>query len=209
MAEYQRALQLRPAYAIAHNNLGTALLQLGRPQPALASFREAARIDPRLAEAHLNVGLVSRALGDFPEAIARFRRALELNPDWVTAMANLASLHAAAPDASVRNPVEAVRLAERAVTLTRRRDANTLDVLAVAHAAAGDFDRAIAVADEALALNPPAALAAMIRRIRSCSEAPPIRGCSVGGWQLAAGGIAKLVPEDGIEPSRGLSPTGF
>jgi tetratricopeptide (TPR) repeat protein len=166
VAEYQRALQLRPEYPVAHNNLGTALLRLGRPQAALASFREAARIDPRLAEAHLNVGLISRALGDAAEAVARFRRVLELNPDWVTAIANLASLLAASPDSSVRNPSEAVRLAERAVTLTLRRDANTLDVLAVAHGAAGDFDRAMAVADEALALNPPRALAEMIRRHR-------------------------------------------
>jgi tetratricopeptide (TPR) repeat protein len=163
VAQYERALALRPGYAIARNNLGTALLQLGRLQPALASFREAARIDPQLAEAHLNVGLVSRALKDFPEAVARFRRALELNPDWVTALASLASLHAAAPDASVRNPTEAVRLAERAVTLTLRRDTNTLDVLSVAYASAGEFERAVAIADEALALDPPAPLAAMIR----------------------------------------------
>ena len=167
VAEYQRALQLRPDYAIAHNNLGTALLHLGRAQAALASFREAARIDPRLGEAHLNVGLISRALGDTREAATRFRRALELNPDWVTAIASLASLLAASADPSVRNPSEAVRLAERAATLTLRRDANTLDVLAVAQASAGDFDRAVAVADEALALNPPAALAEMIRRHRA------------------------------------------
>ena len=164
VAEYQRALQLKPDYAIAHNNLGTALLRLGRPQAALASFREAARIDPRLDEAHLNLGLISRALGDAREASVQFRRAVELNPDWVAAIANLASLLAASPDASVRNPSEAVQLAERAATLTLRRDANTLDVLAVAHGAAGDFDRALTVADEALALNPPAALAEMIRR---------------------------------------------
>ncbi len=145
VAQYQRALALRPTYAIAHNNLGTALLQLGRSQPALASFREAARIDPQLGEAHLNVGLISRAIGDLSEAIVRFRRAVELNPEWVTAISSLASLLAAAPDPMVRNPADAVRLAERAVALTQRRDANTLDVLAVAHAAAGDFDRAIAV----------------------------------------------------------------
>ena len=164
VAQYQRALQLRPDYAIAHNNLGTVLLQLGRPQAALAAFREAARIDPELDEAHLNVGLIARALGDAPEAIARFRRAIELNPNWVAAIASLASMLAAAPDASLRNPAEAVRLADRAAALTLRRDANSLDVLAVAHASAGDFDRAISVADEALALNPPAALAEMIRR---------------------------------------------
>ena len=167
VAQYQRALTLRPDYAIAHNNLGTALLQLGRSQPALASFREAARIDPSLAEAHLNIGLAARALGDLTEAIARFRRVLDLNPDWVTAISSLASLLAAAPDSSVRQPAEAVRLANRAVTLTMRRDANTLDILAVAHAAAGDFDRAVAVADEALALNPSAALGEMIRSHRA------------------------------------------
>ena len=163
IVQYERALALRPGYAIAQNNLGTALLQLGRPQLAIAAFREAARIDPQLAEAHLNVGLVSRALRDFPEAVTRFKRALELNPDWVTALASLASVHAAAPDASVRNPTEAVRLAERAVTLTLRQDANTLDVLSVAYASAGEFDRAVVIADEALALDPPAPLAAIIR----------------------------------------------
>jgi tetratricopeptide (TPR) repeat protein len=166
VTEYQRALALRPGYAIAHNNLGTALLQLGRPQPALASFREAARLDPQLGEAQMNAGLVSRALGDFPEAVARFRRVLELNTEWVAAISSLASLLAAAPDPTVRHPAEAVRLADKAVALTRRRDASTLDVLAVAHASAGDFDLAIVIADEALALNPAPATARMIHSHR-------------------------------------------
>jgi Tfp pilus assembly protein PilF len=163
ITQYRRALALRPSYAIAHNNLGTALLQVGQPQQALAAFREAARVDPHLEEAHLNVGLVSRAVGDFTEAAARFRRALELNPNWLTAISSLASLLAAAPDAAVRNPAEAVRFAERAVSLTLRRDPQMLDILAVAHAAAGDYGRAVAIAEEALRLNPPSEIAAMIR----------------------------------------------
>jgi len=168
--QYQQALEIRPDYAIAHNNLGSALLQLGRVQEALASFREATRIDPRLDEAHLNAGLISRALGDAAEALLRFRRAVELNPNRVTAVANLASMLAASSDASVRNPTEAISLAERGATLTSRRDANTLDVLAVAYAAAGNFDRALVIADEALALSPPTALAEMIRRHKELFE---------------------------------------
>jgi tetratricopeptide (TPR) repeat protein len=167
VVEYERALQLRPEYAIAHNNLGTALLQLGRAQQALTSFRQAATIEPRLGEAHLNAGLISRAFGDLPEALARLRRAVELNPDWVTAVASLASVLAAAPDEAIRNADEAARLAEHAVTLTKRRDANTLDVLAVAHAARGDFHVALSVLDEALALNPPAPIASIIRSHRA------------------------------------------
>ena len=179
VAQYERALALRPGYAVAHNNLGTALLQLGRLQSAMASFREASRVDPQLGDAHLNVGLLSRATGDFPEAVARFRRALQLNPNWVTALASLASLLAAAPEPSVRNPAEAVRLAERAVALTVRHDASTLDVLAVAFAASGDFDRALSIADEALALNPPAPVSAMLRAHRDLFKA---RQPYVAGW---------------------------
>jgi tetratricopeptide (TPR) repeat protein len=163
VAQYQRALALRPDYAVAQNNLGTALLQLGRPLPALAAFREAVRVDPQLGEAQLNVGLILRATGDSTGAISHFRRAVALNPEWVTAISSLASVLAAAPDASIRNPEEAVQLANRAVALTLRRDASTLDVLAVALGAAGDFDRAVAIAVEALALDPPAPVATMIR----------------------------------------------
>jgi tetratricopeptide (TPR) repeat protein len=167
VAQYERALAVRPDYAIAHNNLGSVLLRLGRSRPALAAFREAARIDPQLGEAHLNVGLIARATGDLSEAVTRFRRAVQLNPGWVTALSSLASVLAAAPDQAIRQPAEAVQFAERAVAITLRRDANTLDVLAVTHAAAGDFNRAVTIADEALALNPPPALAAMIRGHRA------------------------------------------
>ena len=121
-------------------------------------------MDPALAEAHLNVGLVSQAVGDFVEAALRFRRSVELNPDWVTALTSLASVLAAAPDPNVRDTSEAVRVAERAVDLTSRRDANTLDVLAVAHAAAGDFGKAVTIIGEALALEPPPSTALVLRQ---------------------------------------------
>ena len=170
VAQYQRALELRPAYAIAHNNLGSALLQLGRPQQAFESFREAARIEPRLAEAQLNVGLLARARGDFVEAAARFRLALQTDANWVTALTSLASLLAAAPDPTIRDAKEAVRLAERAAQMTLRSDASTLDILAAAYASAGDFERAVAVEDEALALNPAPAVAEMIRQHRALFE---------------------------------------
>ena len=53
-----------------------------------------------------------------------------------------------------------MRLAERVAALTSRQDASALDVAAAAYAAAGNFDRALEVTREALALNPPPAVAA-------------------------------------------------
>jgi tetratricopeptide (TPR) repeat protein/mono/diheme cytochrome c family protein len=163
IVQYQEALRLRPAYGRAHNNLGTALLQRGRAKEALEHFVEATRVDPRLDEAHVNVGLMLRAMGNFAGAMERFREAVRLSPDSVPAIAGLASLLAVAPDGASRNVPEAIRLGEHAAELTGRRDANVLDVVAAAYAAAGRFDRAIAISQEALELDPAAPLATLIR----------------------------------------------
>ena len=163
VAQFQRALELRPAYAMAQNNLAIAFLRLGRTPEALQGFHDAIRLDGNLFEAHVNAGLISRATGDLAEAAARFRRAVFLKPDWLPAIELLATLLAAAPDAAVRNPTEAIRLADRAVELTARRDANALDIAAVAYASAGQFDRATAMAEEGLALSPPPALAGVLQ----------------------------------------------
>ena len=161
--EYRRALALQPSYALAHNNLGAVLLRLNRPVEAAAEFREAIRLNPGNSEAHLNLGALLRVNGQSVAAIAEFREAVRTQPDSVSALAALASMLATDADASLRRPSEAVEAAEHAAALTSRQDASTLDILAAAYAANGDFARAVTVAGEALALNPPAALATGIR----------------------------------------------
>jgi len=163
MDRYRQALRINPGYALAHNNLGNALLGRGHAAEALQQFREALRLDPSNAEAHYNVGSMLRSQGELAEAGARFREALRLKPDFLPAVASLAWLLATAPDAGLRDPDQAVRLAERAVDLAGRRDASALDVLAAAYASAGAFDRAIALCEQALTMQPDAALAAAIR----------------------------------------------
>jgi hypothetical protein len=64
----------------------------------------------------------------------------------------LAWLLATYPDSQTRDGTEAVRLADRACALTERRIPALLDTLAAAYAEAGDFPRAISVADEAFNL---------------------------------------------------------
>ena len=68
------------------------------------------------------------------------------------ARTNLAWILAAASDDGLRDPGEAVRVAEEAAAVTRREDASVLDALAAAYASANRFDRAIATAGEALRL---------------------------------------------------------
>jgi hypothetical protein len=68
----------------------------------------------------------------------------------LSALLVLASLRAAAADASLRNGEEAVVLAKQACALTRFQMAEPMDVLAGAYAEAGRFDEATRVAEFAL-----------------------------------------------------------
>ena len=163
IGEYREALRLKPDYALAHNNLGNALVSRGSGDDALQHFREAVRLDPSNAEAHYNVGSLLRVRGDLAAAGDQFRAALEVKPDWIPAVASLAWLLATAPEAAIRDPDGALRLAERAAELTERRDASALDVLAAAYASAGRFDEAVATCDLALTRNPDPPLERSIR----------------------------------------------
>jgi len=75
-----------------------------------------------------------------------------LRPGWNLAAGNLAWLLATTPDAALRNPQRAVELAEEIAQSQNFRDPNTLDTLAAAYAAAGDFERALALGRRAGAL---------------------------------------------------------
>jgi tetratricopeptide (TPR) repeat protein len=75
--------------AIAQNNLGNALLKLGREDEAVAHFQKALELNPDFAEAHNNLGNFLFQKGDVDEAMARYQKALELKPDYAIARYNL------------------------------------------------------------------------------------------------------------------------
>jgi tetratricopeptide (TPR) repeat protein len=129
-------------------------------------FREAVGVDPNYAEAHHNLGLALRMKGEREETLQHFEAALRLRADWAAPMNEIAWILATHPEERVRNPGRAVQLAERAAELTARRQPVILDCLAAAYAAAGDFDRAAATAQEATALAASGGAADLAREIR-------------------------------------------
>jgi predicted Zn-dependent protease len=80
-------------------------------------------------------------------AIGAAESALRAQPDSVERMLELARRLALATPASVRQPARAVSLAREAL-LKAPDDARCWEVLAVAHYAAGAYDRALRAADE-------------------------------------------------------------
>ena len=145
LVEFREAVRLDPQHAEAHNNLGAMLHVGGNLAEAEAAYRRAAALAPN-AESHNNLGRILSATGRDREAIAEFRRALDLRPDLPSALAGLAWVLATARDTGLRQPAEAVQLAERAQRVMAGADPAALDALAAAYAAAGDFGRAVPAA---------------------------------------------------------------
>jgi predicted O-linked N-acetylglucosamine transferase (SPINDLY family) len=86
---YRQFLAQRPGHPDALNNLGNALLQLGRSEEAIDACRQALAARPAYAEAHLNIGMALQKLGRLPEAIEAYRQALAVRPDFAPALNSL------------------------------------------------------------------------------------------------------------------------
>jgi Flp pilus assembly protein TadD len=80
---------LKPDLAPAHNNLGNALYEQGKPEAAEASYRRALALQPNLAGAHNNLGTLLYERDELDEAVACYRQALALEPDYAAAHDNL------------------------------------------------------------------------------------------------------------------------
>lgn len=147
---FRQAVSIDAGLAEAHNNLGNALRTQGRLDEAIRCYGRAIEAMPGSAGLHYNLGatlLMARRPG---EAVEHLDRAVRLEADFAPALSTLAWILATSPDATMRKPREAVRLARRASELTNHRDPDILDILAAAYAAAGDFENAVATAQLAL-----------------------------------------------------------
>lgn len=84
------AVRIRPDYADAHFDLGTALHLEGRYQEAVGHFHLSLLTAPDVdGDTHNNLGLSLQALGDLEGAASEFRAALSVNPDKFDAHSSL------------------------------------------------------------------------------------------------------------------------
>ncbi|MBP9146866.1 MAG: tetratricopeptide repeat protein [Thermoanaerobaculia bacterium] len=79
-AQYRRALELDPANAHAHTNLGVLAAGRGEREAALRHFQAAAASAPGQARNQSNLGVELQVQGRTAEAIASFERAVALEP---------------------------------------------------------------------------------------------------------------------------------
>lgn len=152
IAEYREAVRLAPGEPRGRLNLAAAFTGHGRLDEAVAQYREVLRLAPDLPEAHLGLGHAFAQQGRARDAVVEYRAALVARPRWRPAALALAWMLATSDDRALRNPAEAVMLAEQATSDSGGGDAAVLRTLAVAYAAAGRFDQATATAERGLAV---------------------------------------------------------
>jgi len=90
---YERALQVTENNALAHYNLGSTLVDLGRLEEAKPHFLEAIRIRPNAHEPRVNLGGALARQGHYEEAIRLYQEALGINPDDEVTHCNLGSAY--------------------------------------------------------------------------------------------------------------------
>jgi protein O-mannosyl-transferase len=181
---WQDAVLHQPDDAVARDNLGSALVDTGRPQEAIAQFEEALRLDPADSAAHNNLGALLTTIGRPQDAVGHLTQALALDPDQPKSKIHMnlgnALLQTGHPDEAIAHLQAAVRLqpddadayynlggALFAVARPQEAiphfehalrlapdDAEVYDSLASALLRTGDSQRAVRYYEQALALRP-------------------------------------------------------
>ncbi len=167
---FEEGLREDPTNAHAWQSLGIARASMGQLQEASTAFEQALRHDPELTEASVNLSRAYREMNRHGDALEVLQRASRLAPNNTSILAALAWLLATSPDSALRDGLRAVELAERAVAGANRSDLRVLESLAAAYAEAGRFDRAVAVAEQALELARSARQDRLVRQIQARLE---------------------------------------
>lgn len=183
--DYQQAISVDPDLAIAHKGRGRVCHMLGRMQAALQHLDAAALLDPNDASTATCRADLLVDMGRYAAAKLGYHKAIELDPELPNAYRNLAWLQATCPDERFRNGEQAVLNAGHALELLGEEDDISLDTLAAAQAATGDFEVAIETLKRAIELAPASDDQVYDERLSLYKEGKPFRIAPVDQVQQA------------------------
>jgi protein O-mannosyl-transferase len=146
------ALTIMPLHETANFYRGKLYLLEGNTQAAIECFSNTLKINPKHELAYFNMGKAWENEGNFAEAIKIYRNLHRVNPQSTSVMGQLAFVLATSKDATLKNPAEALQLAETAVSETREQQSFPLEALAAANAELKRFPEAVTAAQKAISL---------------------------------------------------------
>jgi len=166
----KKAIEMNPNVAPLHFYLAFSLQALGKDADAINEMRIAKKLAPKNANVCLQLGVMLVKSGNMQDAIESLRDAVRLQPDWLPPMVVITEILATHPDARIRDADEAVRIGKRAAELSGHKNAEILDRLAAAYAAAGHFEDAVRTGEQALELAHAAGNEQFMKQVRDRLE---------------------------------------
>ncbi len=142
-AHFRDALELRPRYIKAQQELAIVLDRLGRYGEAEKLFRGLIERDRPVATAYVNLAQSLLRQDRVDEAIRYLEQAMQIQDVAPQSMRRLAMLRASHVDERYRDGKQATMLAQRAIKAAGSATPRLLDTLAAAYAEQGRFDEAI------------------------------------------------------------------
>ena len=140
--EFQRAIEVNPNYAIAHQQYGNNVLSaLGRSDDAIAEGKRAVELDPLSLIINADLGTDYYFARRYDDAIAQLRKTLEMDPGFYYAHVNLGSALEAK-----RNLDEAISEYQKARALND--DPFVLGLLGHAFASSGNKTEALKILEQ-------------------------------------------------------------
>jgi len=105
---YLKAIELRPSFASAQNNLGLVFSSIGDPDSAMECYKKALEIDPKHAGAYNNLGRLYTETGELEKAIESHKVAIKLEPQNLVHTYYLSELDKNFLNSEVKNKTEEI-----------------------------------------------------------------------------------------------------
>jgi len=154
IAQLREAIQIRPQYWRHYMTLGLVYYRAGRYREALVPYRRASELQPNEPSTFANLGTVYHRLGEVAQAIGNYEHAVRLGPS-ASAYANLALAYYRANRLDdARRAYEESLAANPKSVLNHRNLGDVYMRLRQAPKARDEYEQAIAIGNELVAVNP-------------------------------------------------------
>jgi tetratricopeptide (TPR) repeat protein len=163
IGHFRGAVMYQPSYLEARIALAEALRRTGQVRASLSEYQAVLDRDPAAAQAMLGYAFALIRLGRYREAGSLLDEAVQVHRDRPEFAHMLARLLAVAPDDRVRDGQRAMRLIDDLLQGTRTTELG--ETLAMALAETGEYQRAVSVQRDVLAVVRRGGSEAAVRRV--------------------------------------------
>lgn len=145
---YDRAINIKPDYVEAYNNLGNCLVDQNKLDDAVVAYKKALTIEPSYADALNNIGIVFKEQGNFDVALQYYSKAITASPNYHEPHTNMGNIFKAQGKLK-----EAIKAYGKALKI-EPQNANAHYNMGVAYKELGELAEAIVFYKNALAIQP-------------------------------------------------------